>query len=125
MVEIHDPTGMPPMDPVAEFWPLILLAGIAVLLLAAAITRRLHDRGLSGRWALVPAGLYAVWVTVFLRVFGSIWSDNAANDEVGFAIIFMGLFLTGILLQLSMISLVVVLALKGKLGPNRFGPGKA
>lgn len=125
MVEIHDPAGMPPMDPVTDFWPLILLAGIAALFLAAAITRRLHDRGLSGCWALVPAGLYAVWITVFLRVFGSLWSDNAATDEAGFVFMFMGLFLTAILLQLSMISLVVLLALKGKVGTNRFGPEQA
>ncbi len=122
MVEIHDTTGMPPMDPVAGLWPVILLGVIAGLFLAAAITRRLHDRGLSGRWALIPAGLYAVWLTVFFRFFGSVWSDNAAIVEARFVILFMALLLTSMLVQLSIITLVIVLALKGRDGPNRYGP---
>lgn len=119
-VQIHDPTGMPPMDFSAMLLPMILVLVVASLLLAAAVTRRLHDRGISGLWALIPPLLYGVGLVSWARMMSSVLTDAA--DGASFMISFMLSFLVVMLAQLSIIALVIVTAMKGKTGPNRYGP---
>ncbi len=53
------------MGSVGAYLPMMLWTGLAIgvlsaVLLAASFVRRLHDSDLSGWWALLPLGLYAV-----------------------------------------------------------------
>jgi len=119
-VVIHDPAGMPPMDYSGMLVPLAIMLVVVALLLSAAVTRRLHDRGLSGRWALIPLALYGVGIVFWMRMLASMLTD--ATGDPSFMITFMLNFLVLMLGQLSLFALVIVLALKGKTGPNRYGP---
>ena len=121
-VVIHDPTGMPPMDFNGLIVPMSLVLLVVALLMAAAVTRRLHDRGLSGPWALIPAGLYGVGLTLWGRMMSSMFTEVSAVDNGAFMISFMLNFLVMMLAQMSMVVLLIVLAIKGKTGPNRYGP---
>lgn len=118
-VRIHDPTGMPPMDVVSMVWPMSLVLVVMALLLAAAITRRLHDRGLSGFWALIPLAFYGFGLASWARLMSSAFTQTA--DAAQFIVDFMLTMLVVLLGQLSMIVMVIMLALKGKTGPNRYG----
>lgn len=91
------------------------IAAVAVILLAAAVTRRLHDTGRAGWWGLPPALLLLVGMAIFPMTM-----QQFINDE-GF-----GLFLlqiaTNALYMLSLMALSVLLVLDGTKGPNRYGP---
>lgn len=121
-VQIHDTTGMPPMDMLALGMPMAVLLIFVVMLLASAVTRRLHDRGIAGFWALIPAGLYAVGLILWMRMMSSMFSDATAMDDGAFMVAFMINFLGLMLAQLSTVALLIVLSIKGKTGPNRYGP---
>lgn len=89
---------------------------VSVSLLAAAVVRRLHDRGRTGLWALMPLPFMAV---------------SIANMPAGLALATGRRDLTplelaassaGSLYLLALIALVVLLVGDGTRGPNRFGP---
>lgn len=88
---------------------------VFVLLLAAAVVRRLHDRDRTGLWGLLPLPFMIV---------------GMANQDAAVAIatarralsrIEMLMFMTTPLFWLSVIALIVILAGEGTKGPNRFG----
>lgn len=96
------------------------IGGIAVttvILLAAAVTRRLHDTGRAGWWGLPPAVLLLLGMAMFPATMGTLMAE-----EEGFISLFLLQFVTNALYMLSLIALIVLLVLNGTKGPNRYGP---
>ncbi len=93
--------------------------GTMVLLLAAAVARRLHDRGRRGWWGLPPVMFASVAMTVFPRLFQS-FSQGTATPV---ALKFFGLLFANNALYLGSLALLIIL-LTGASQPteNRFGP---
>lgn len=100
---------------------MLISVGMMVLwlfLLLAAIVRRLHDRGLVGWFALLPAPGYALmmshmpaWMEMFMR-------PEVELDLRRFEPLMWG----GLVFYAGLGLLIVLLALKGQPGENRFGP---
>lgn len=95
--------------------PLFIFQLVAILLLAAAVVRRLHDRDRSGWWGFIPLPFIVI----------GIFNMPLASDFMA------GRPLTplqSISLALSygywiaLVVLVLLLVGKGDEGPNRFGP---
>lgn len=89
----------------------------AAALLAAAVTRRLHDTGKPGYWGLPPVVFLMIGLALFPVLLSSAL-DNP-NPPVG---LFLGLFLNNMLYIASLIGLVVLLLLDGTKAANRYGP---
>lgn len=107
-----------------------MVAGVLLLacLLAAAVSRRLHDRGLSGLWALIPFGLLVAMMSGFGLLFQSVWEDVPMDDsstDMSFVFGMLGIMFCNLLYIASLVTLIVFLCLKGKAGPNRYGPEPA
>jgi len=91
-------------------------AAMFVLMLAAAVVRRLHDSGRSGLWALLPlpflvAGMWG------LHAF------RASIHERGDPPISFGLIMANNVIYLAVVGyLIFLLARSGTAGPNRYGP---
>lgn len=117
-----DPAVMASMMP--DFQPLLtatmLIGFVVVVLLAAAVTRRLHDRGHSGAWALVPAILLMLSAMLMMRLIGT-FSSTAGSDAADAISGFFAVFATNILYLASLITLVIQCVMPGDAGPNRFG----
>ena len=89
---------------------------VAVALLAAAVTRRLHDRDESGLWGLMPLPFVAIDVVGFPRAL--------TNYALGVADSWLvaGLFANNLVYLATLGGLLVMLARDGTPGPNRYGP---
>lgn len=94
---------------------LAVLAVTIVVLLAAAVTRRLHDRGLRGGWACVPLVLLIAAFGLFVRV-------TRTFEDGPDAALFVAAFVNNGLYLLSVGLLAWQLARAGHTGGNRFGP---
>jgi len=114
-VEIHDPAFMPDMG--AFFMVLRIGVIVAVVLLAAAVTRRLHDTGRAGYWGLPPLVFLSVALTAFPVVMTRMMVED--NPAIG---LFLMLFLNNILYLISLGGLVVLLLLDSQKAANRYGP---
>ena len=90
---------------------------IAAGLLAAAVTRRLHDTGKPGYWGLPPI----VFLLIGLALFPILMNSVLTNPNPPMAL-FLGLFLNNMLYIASLIGLVVLLLLDGSKITNRYGP---
>nr|WP_316629722.1 DUF805 domain-containing protein [uncultured Brevundimonas sp.] len=113
-VEIHDASFMPDMGP---FFAVVRIgAAVTVILLAAAVTRRLHDVGRPGYWALPPAVFLMISLTAFPVVMTRFMAQEA--PDIG---LFMLLFLNNLLYMASLIGLIILLVLDSKKTPNRYG----
>jgi uncharacterized membrane protein YhaH (DUF805 family) len=99
--------------------PMAVTNIVLVLLLAAAVVRRLHDRDRTGLWALMPLPFMIIGMINTKAAFaiGSGERRIGAQDTLMFA--------SSPLFWLSLIVLIVLLAGKGTSGPNRFGPDPA
>ncbi len=93
------------------------IAVITVILLAAAVTRRLHDTGRAGWWGLPPAVLLLIGMAIFPTTMRTVMTE-----EEGFISLFLLQFATNALYVLSLMGLIVLLLLDGTKGPNRYGP---
>jgi uncharacterized membrane protein YhaH (DUF805 family) len=91
------------------------VAAITVLLLAAAVTRRLHDRGRSGAWGLAPFLFFAIGAAGMLHLFARFGTGTPSPG------LFFAIFLDNLLYLASLVFLVVQLASAGTNGPNRYG----
>ncbi len=89
-----------------------IMAGAFLLLAAAAVARRLHDRGKSGAWGLPPIIFLALGLILMPRVMSAPTMDLSS---------FFLLFGNNILYLASLGLLVVLLAGEGTEGPNRYG----
>jgi uncharacterized membrane protein YhaH (DUF805 family) len=96
-----------------------LLTGIAVILLAAAVTRRLHDRGKPGYWGLIPLPFAALALALAPRGLeeGMMMAQGAPPSPFWSLLMLINLVYWG-----AIVLLVLILAREGDAGPNRFGP---
>lgn len=97
---------------------IVAMAGIAlvfVLLVAAAVTRRLHDRGLSGVLGLLPVLFLLIGLALLP---GLMDSARAAPEKING---FLLLFANNLLYLASLAGLGLLLMLRGTAGPNRYG----
>ena len=100
---------------------MLVAVGMMVLwggLLAAATVRRLHDRGLTGFLALLPVPGYALmmsymqaWIEMFVR--------PEAELDLGR---FQPVMWSSLVFYATLALLILLLALQGQRGENRFGP---
>lgn len=101
-----------------DFTPFFIMTvvgmGVVVLLLAAAVTRRLHDSGRRGYWGLLPLPFAASALFAFPRLVDSM------VDEFDLTL-FNFIFANNILYMIALAILVVLLVRRGTAGPNRFG----
>jgi len=86
--------------------------GIAVLLLAAAVARRLHDRGKSGLWGLLPLPFLFFGLFAMSRVLASNPPDFS---------LFTLLFLNNLVYLGALLFLILQLAGGGTPGANAYG----
>ena len=97
--------------------PMAVVNLLLVLLLAAAVVRRLHDRDKSAWWAALP---------IPFMIFGEIQGPEAANTMMTGAqpdpAMMLPIALNSLLYWVAFIALVVILAQEGSVGPNRYGP---
>ena len=98
---------------------IMLLSGIllvvVIALLAAAVTRRLHDSGRSGIWGLLPLPFLVISNLLMMRLF----SGGMAEPDANIAFLMFGL--NGLYLIL-LVLLIVWLATAGTSQDNRYGP---
>lgn len=87
--------------------------GLGIVLLAAAVTRRLHDSGRSGLWALMPIPFIAYSSVMMPGMMASAGQPNMA--------VFTSLFVSNLLYMASLIWLIVMLATASQAGANRYG----
>lgn len=109
-----------------------MVAGVLLLvcLLAAAVSRRLHDRGLSGLWALIPVGLLVVMMSGFGLLFQSVWEDVPMDDsstDMSFVFGMLGIMFCNLLYIASLVTLSSSCAERAKpvrtaMGQNRPSP---
>lgn len=107
------PDVMPSPAFLAAYFAVTL--GLAVLLYAAAVVRRLHDRGSSGAWGLMPLPFAAFTAVQMVRLFGSM-----ALREPPDLILFFSMAVGNILGWAALLALIVLLAGASDSGPNRF-----
>ena len=98
---------------------LALVMGATVLLLAAAVARRLHDTGRTGLWGLMPLPFLLGGIGLMQGLF----HDVSKGGFDGGA--FMLVLLNNMIYLASLAALIVLLALPGSPGANRFGPPAA
>ena len=118
LARVHFTPGHP--APVSEFRTTIVgvAVGVAlfVALTAAAMWRRLHDRGRTGSWGLLPVAFLILSFTGFLRLVGDS-ADGGSSPGL-----FMIVFLADLAYFGSGLALVIMLAGAGTPGANEFGP---
>ena len=95
-----------------EFMPAVSMAlylgvtfGLAIMLYAAAIVRRLHDRGKSGLWGLMPLPFILYSSIQMPRVFAS--AGTAVQPDMT---LFFSIFLSNLFYIIALIWLIVLLA---------------
>jgi uncharacterized membrane protein YhaH (DUF805 family) len=113
-IQGYHPELMPDMS--------FLLAGVAVLalasivLLAAAISRRLHDCRRPGWWGLLPLPFVALATLMMPRLFAGFRTGQVPDMRL-----FMAMFFNNLLYLVSLALLTILLAGDGTKGSNRFG----
>lgn len=93
---------------------------VMVLLFAAAVVRRLHDRGMSGWWGLMPVP----FLTFAMVAMPKLFSDFAAPAGPGFGL-FGLIFINNMLYNVVLVILIVLLAKGADPNINRYGPPSA
>lgn len=111
----HPEAPMPDVGPFLATLAATVL--MAVGLLAAAVSRRLHDSGRRAFWGLMPLP----FLLVGLMGFPVLMSRMTASEEPDLGLFFL-LFFNNVIYIVALASLIVLLALRGTKGPNRFGP---
>jgi uncharacterized membrane protein YhaH (DUF805 family) len=116
-IQGNHPELMPDMTPF--FAVLRISVVVAVLLLAAAVTRRLHDRGRRGWWGLPPVVFLVGGLALFPRLFQSMLSGEMTPDVMK---LFGLMFANNLLYLGSLVLLIVLLSGASQPSENRFGP---
>lgn len=109
--------GVPGLPDFRLFFLVTILTAVAmVVLLAAAVSRRLHDSGRSGRWGLMPLPfLTASFIGFPIMMAGFV--SPAGPDFSLFGL----LFVSNLAYMTTLVLLIVLLSLRSTVGPNRFG----
>jgi uncharacterized membrane protein YhaH (DUF805 family) len=103
-ISVHgNPPGiMPAASALATY--LGVMFGLAVLLYAAAVVRRLHDRGKSGAWGLMPLPFILYSSIQMPRVFA--WTGRGPPDMA----LFFSTLLSNLLYMAAVTGLILLLA---------------
>jgi uncharacterized membrane protein YhaH (DUF805 family) len=114
--------GSLPPELIPDFTNTFLLTGalnaIAILLIAAAVTRRLHDRGRAGYWGLMPLPFSVIGL-----VFAGRMVDQMMRAPLGGGSPLVSLLMLNAAAYWALLAFLVVLLVgDGTKGPNRFGP---
>ena len=96
-------------------WYLGVTFGLSVLLYAAAVARRLHDRGMSGKWGLMPLPFIIYSSVQMPRMFGSFGTET--EPDMG---LFFSIFISNFLYVGTLIALIVLLCRASDPTPNRY-----
>jgi len=104
-------------DPIFHFAEMLLwvtgaVAALMIFLVAAAVTRRLHDIGRAGKWALIPV------ILLFIGLSGMYRSQIIEQDPGAYLALIL---LANMTYNLTLIILVIFLCLPSSLQENRFG----
>jgi uncharacterized membrane protein YhaH (DUF805 family) len=118
-IQIHGNHPELMLDVTPFFTVMQIGCAVAVLLLAAAVTRRLHDRGRRGWWGLVPLPFLVVGMTAFPRLFKTTLAGEMTPDSLR---VFGLMFANNLLYLGSLALLVILLAGASQPNANRFGP---
>ncbi len=108
-----NPPGLIPARSMALY--LAVTFGLAILLYAAAVARRLHDRGKSGFWGLMPLPFILYSTVQMPRMFASF--GTAAQPDMT---LFFSIFLSNMLYIGTLIGLIVLLAGPSDPARNRY-----
>jgi uncharacterized membrane protein YhaH (DUF805 family) len=92
--------------------------GLSILLYAAAVVRRLHDRGKSGFWGLMPLPFIIYSSVQMPRMFATVGAANQPDMTLFFSI-----FFSNLLYIVTLIWLIVLLASPSDPAPNRYSMG--
>ncbi len=113
----YHPELMPDFNRVVS----LTFIGVAaiILLLAAAVARRLHDRGKSGAWGLMPLPFLGFASALMPMLFAQI--GQGEPDPSSFMGWFFALFINNLLYLVSLVFLVVLLCGASTKGENRYG----
>jgi uncharacterized membrane protein YhaH (DUF805 family) len=97
---------------------------VAIVLLAAAVARRLHDSGRSGWWGVIPVPFLIAGFAVISVVFSSFDQTATSDGEPGAAFFgYFALMMINNLLYFAALGLLVSFCVRqGDWGENRFGP---
>ncbi len=93
------------------------LVAVLVVLLAAAVARRLHDRGRSAFWGLAPLPFIGFAMFGMSVLLGQVERGGEPNIAL-----FLAIFLNNMVYLAVLATLVIQLASAGKPEVNRFGP---
>ncbi|NMN03093.1 MULTISPECIES: DUF805 domain-containing protein [unclassified Novosphingobium] len=89
--------------------------GLAILLYAAAVARRLHDRGKSGFWGLMPQPFIGYSSIQMPKIFASLGTGGQPDLTLFFSI-----FLSNLLYIVTLILLVILLSGPSDPASNRY-----
>ena len=93
---------------------LVVTFGLSVVLYAAAVTRRLHDRGKAGWWGLMPLPFV---------LYSTIMMPRAFASPVENMTLFFSIFFSNMAYIITLIVLIVFLAGASDPAPNRYDAG--
>ncbi|MFC0683630.1 DUF805 domain-containing protein [Novosphingobium clariflavum] len=110
-IQGHHPELMPDFSAVTGAMEIVM--AVAIVLLAAAVTRRLHDTGKAGTWGLLPLPFLVIGFTQMPRIFAAPEPDMR---------LFGLLFLNNLFYLGALGVLILLLAGAGSKGDNRYGP---
>jgi len=102
----------------ALFWVMGGIVVVTVALLAAAVARRLHDRGRSALWGLAPLPFLAfalIAMPIMMRQFGITGADPDLR-------LFSAIFFNNVIYLAVLLTLIIQLSGAGQPEANRFGP---
>lgn len=106
------------MPDFSRMMSLIVVGVVAIIvLLSAAVVRRLHDRGKSGAWGLLPLPFIAIASAAMPVLFSQFEEGGTPNLAL-----FFTLFINNVLYLASLVFLVVLLSGASTKGENRYGP---
>ena len=110
-IEGHHPELMPDFDRFIGI--VVTVAIVTILMLAAAVARRLHDSGKSALWGLMPIPFLAIGLSLFPSLFGE------AQPDLRWCGL---LFLNNVVYLITLAALIVLLVAQSSPAENRFGP---
>ena len=118
-VQIHDPEAIAMPDFGLVFTAVGIAAALTVILLAAAVTRRLHDTSRAGWWGLPPVVFLTTGLLLFPRMMDQMMQSEAEAPSMD---LFFLLFANNLIYIICLLGLIILLVLDGTKGPNRYGP---
>lgn len=123
LMVVVPPSGTPPF-PTLDFTPILILQGVnialTVALLAAAISRRLHDTGRSAYWGLMPLPFLLGGIFGMMHVMAPVMNGGMPNFGL-----FGLMFLNNLAYLATLVILIVLLAQRGSPRANRHGEPRA